>query len=173
MCQASSCATSPLMGCRTAGKSLLLIKNKDDSSKDRLVWKWIKGAATTQLDFGNPTTTAHYGLCIYDNTGLRGTMDVPPDSNKWVAISTKGYKYTDKTASQSGAFKIKLKGGDANKSKALVKGRGLALMDPIDAMNLTLPVKVQLVNNSNGICFESNFATMKLNTTEKFKAKAP
>ena len=24
---------------------------------------------------------------------------------------------------------------------------------------LTLPVKVQLVNNSNGICFESNFST--------------
>jgi hypothetical protein len=174
MCLASSCATAPLGGCRTSEKGLLLIKNKDtDDSKDRLVWKWIKGQTTSQMEFGDPTMTAHYGLCIYDaGNNLVGTMDVPP-SSLWVPISDKGYKYFDLSATNDGAFKIKLKGSTKPKAKALVKGRGVGLPDPINTMALALPVKVQLLNNENGICFETNFNTAKVNTTAKFKAKSP
>jgi hypothetical protein len=175
MCAASSCASTPLSMCRTAQKSLLLIKNKEpDDAKDRLVWKWIKGLATSQMDFADPTTTAHYGLCIYAGTasGLVGTMDVPPSSN-WTPISDKGYKYLDLNSSQDGAFKIKLKGSTQPKSKALVKGRGIQLTDPLSATPLPLPVTVQLVNNQTGICFQSVFMTPKLNTEAKFKAKTP
>ena len=133
MCLASSCASSPLAGCRPAGKSLLLIKNKvGDDAKDRLVWKWIKGQATSQIEFADPTTTASYGLCIYDGgSSLIGTMDVPPSPN-WTPISDKGYKYLDLTSSQDGAFKIKLKGSTQPKSKALVKGRGVQLPPTVE-----------------------------------------
>ena len=125
------------------GAKSLLLSRTDPDTKDRLVWKWIKGAATTQTDFGNPTTSASYALCVYDNTGLVGTMDVPPDSNKWVAIGLKGYKYTDLTATEDGAFKLKLKGNDsAPKSKALVKARGMDQMDPLNDGPLVLLVKV-------------------------------
>ena len=46
-------------------------------------------------------------------------------------------------------------------------------MDPIDSAALTLPVKVQLVNNDNGLCFEANYTAAKNNSTSKFKAEAP
>src|SRR5207249_3129611 len=39
----STCASVPLMGCRTAGKSILQLKQNLDDNKDKLVWKWIKG----------------------------------------------------------------------------------------------------------------------------------
>jgi hypothetical protein len=45
------------------------------------------------------------------------------------------------------------------------------LPDPINTMELTLPVKAQLVNHDNGICFEANYTTFKKNTTAQFKAK--
>src|SRR5262249_38806272 len=127
VCLSSFCGTAPLTGCRTAQKSLLLIKNNStNDDKDRLVWKWIKGMATSQTEFGDPQTSATYSLCVYSNdTSLVGTMDVPPDGTKWQQISDKGYKYTDLTHSEGGAFKIKLKGSTVSKSKALVKARGV------------------------------------------------
>ena len=46
LCFSGDCPVNPV-SCRTAGKNKLLIKNKTDDSKDKLVWKWTKGAATT------------------------------------------------------------------------------------------------------------------------------
>jgi hypothetical protein len=174
MCLASTCSLTPLATCRTAQKSLLLLKNKMPDDKDRLVWKWIKGMSTSQLEFADPTSTSSYALCIYDTGGanLIATMDVPASSTKWSAISDKGYKYDDPAHTADGAFKIKLKGSTANKSKALVKGRGAELPDT-DTAAITLPVKVQLVNNGNGKCFESTFTAAKTQTSSKFKAKSP
>jgi hypothetical protein len=40
--------------CRTAGKSQLLVKDDANDGKDRLVWKWTQGAATTQTEFADP-----------------------------------------------------------------------------------------------------------------------
>ena len=45
------------------------IKDRADDSKDQLKWKWTKGAATTQPDFGDPLGTTTYALCVYDHTG--------------------------------------------------------------------------------------------------------
>ena len=45
-------------GCRAAGKSLLLLKNDaSDDSKDKLIWKWLKGAETSLADLGAPAGT--------------------------------------------------------------------------------------------------------------------
>src|SRR4030095_13440566 len=110
------------MNCRTAAKSLLLMKNKASDDKDGLVWKWIKGDATSQMEFADPTLTAYYALCIYQNdSDLVGTMDIPPGSN-WTPLGTKGYKYFDATNAADGASKIKLKGSTSSKSKILIKG---------------------------------------------------
>ncbi|MGH3641852.1 MAG: hypothetical protein ACRDUX_22810, partial [Mycobacterium sp.] len=41
--------------CRSAGKSILLLKNNtSDDSKDKLIWKWLKGAGTTLGELGTP-----------------------------------------------------------------------------------------------------------------------
>ena len=103
---------------------------------------------------------------------------VPPGGGLWSPISTKGYKYKDKPGTNSGITKVILKGNqNPNKAKALVKGKGLNLDDIPDATDTTkdldLPVKVQLVNEDNGKCFEANYgmADIKKNVPGKFKAK--
>ena len=59
-----SCPATPAAGCRTAGRSDLLLKG--ESGKEKLTWKWIRGAQTDVADFDNPAgTTGAYDLCLY------------------------------------------------------------------------------------------------------------
>ncbi|MFN8644166.1 MAG: hypothetical protein U0802_21860 [Candidatus Binatia bacterium] len=166
----SLCATTPAVGCRTAQKSVLVIKDNTTNSKDKLSWKWIKGQTTLQTEFGNPTVDANLAVCVYDNTGLLGEALVGPGAN-WAALSTKGWKYLDKAATQDGITKEILSGSSSNNSKVLVKGKGINLPDIAPA--LTLPVKVQLVSSTTGLCWESTFSGSIKNQSGLFKAKAP
>jgi hypothetical protein len=154
---------------------LLLIKNKADNSKDKLIWKWLKGAATTTAEFADPTATADYALCIYAGTTdtLRAQIHIPPSNTKWKATGTKGFKYKDATGVDDGTRKVVLKSGTAGKSKALLKGKGVNLPDPLDMGPLGTPVTAQLLNYQSGVCWETNFTTAKKDTTALFKAKAP
>ncbi len=182
-CLSSACPSGPSpVGtgpgqCRTAGKNLLLIKNKTDNSKDKLIWKWIKGAQTTQTDLQDPRTTADYALCIYQYTGttnaLIATINVPPDSSKWTTLGSKGFKFLDPSLADDVAQKIIVKGGSQGKSKMLVKGRWVNLPDPIDSGPLQFPVTVQLFNYQTGVCFNGTFNSALKNTTTLFKAKNP
>jgi hypothetical protein len=165
------CPDAPAAGCRTSQKSLFIVKDNMDDSKDKIIWKFIKGQNTSQSDFANPTATATYGFCIYENGALTGTAAVPPSPSLWATISTKGYKYKDKAGASFGIQKIILKGGADGKSKVLVKGKGAALPDPHPP--LTFPVKIQLVNGDNGICWESTFTSATKNVMGMFKAKVP
>ena len=166
------------MACASAAKNKLLIKNKADNTKDKLVWKWIKGDATTQVQFADPTTTASYALCFYAGatpTLIEG-LSVPPAGGKWSAISTKGYKYKDPSGTNDGVTKIIVKGGAAGKSKALVKGKGANLPDFDSDLPIAmgdLPMTVQLRNNSNGLCWGGSFASPKKNQADQFNAKTP
>jgi len=174
-CLSTPCPAVPQGGCRTSGKSLLLIKNKTDNSKDKLIWKFIKGAATTQADLQDPRSSADYALCIYAGTtdALVAAINVPPSNSKWSVLGTKGYKFLDPSLADNGAQKIIVKGGAAGKSKMLVKGRGANLPDPIDSSSLPLPVEAQLINYQTGVCFDTVFSNALKNTTTLFKAKNP
>ena len=174
---ARAAATGPAShrgNCLTSDKSLLLIKNDaDDDTKDKLIFKWIKGAATTVEDFGAPAGTTSYALCLYAGTTDTsiGVATIAPNMTFWTA-TTPGFKYKDPGGSSSGIQKVLLKSGEADKSKALVKGKGGGLPDP-PAGPLPLPVTAQLVNNANDVCYEGVFNIIKKNDTEQFKAKNP
>ena len=173
------CPESPTAGCRTAGKSLLVLKDSDNNASDKLAWKWLKGAATTQQEFGVPTGTSGYTLCIYAGTVAApiAQANVPPDPTKWQPISDKGWKYKDQSGAASGITKVLLKGGAAGKSKVLVKGKGEGLPDLFSGVlpvaSDEFPVSVQLLRNGTNLCWESAFAEsdVKKNTEELFKAK--
>lgn len=167
------CQPAPQVGCRTATKSLLLIKdNTSDNTKDKFIFKWIKGQDTTQGEFSNPTSTATYATCVYEAGALSFSLVVPPNGSLWTQIGTKGFKYKDLAGLQNGVQKVIVKGstGGSNKSKILVKGRGVALPDPLPPA-LTLPARVQVINSDSGLCWEANFATFKKSTASFFKAK--
>ena len=70
------------------------------TSKDKLVWKWLKGQATTFCDFGvsrrTPSGTTAYTLCVYSNTSAVLGVTIPTSSPNWTVIgANKGYKYKD------------------------------------------------------------------------------
>lgn len=167
----SLCTTAPLGGCKSSTKSILLVKDKTDNTKDKFVWKWILGTATSQTEFADPKTTAIYALCLYENSALSETIAILPSNTAWKTISTKGFKYTDKNGTQQGITKVLLRGSAESKAKILVKGKGSLLPDPVPA--LTLPVTVQLLNSDNGDCWEASYALpqIKKNQTGIFKAK--
>ncbi len=170
----SGCLPTPRT-CRTAAKSILLVKDRaDDNTKDKLIWKWIKGEATSQTEFGDPTATADYALCLYAGmpAGLVGQALIPASATNWLPLASKGYKYRDPNGTPSGVLKAILKGSTQNKSKALVKGKGDNLPDlplPLDG-----PVTVQLVNGDSGLCFGAEYSGAQLlrNQTGLLKAKA-
>ena len=176
ICFLGECPVNP-SSCRTAQKNKVLIKNKADNTKDKLVWKWTKGDGTTQPEFGDPLTTATYALCFYAGASptLINSATIPPAGGKWAAIGTKGYKYKDTTGANDGITKVIVKGGAAGKSKALVKGKGMNLPDFDSDMPFTtdLPLLVQLRNNSSGVCWQGSFATPKKDLADQFNAKTP
>jgi hypothetical protein len=169
MCLTDACPAAPQGGCRTSAKKLLMVKNKVDDNKDKLIWKFIKGDQTTQTEFGDPTATAAYALCIYSGASLRATLGVAPGPN-WTAIGDKGYKYKDQTYAQDGVGKIIVKGGGPGKTKALVKGKGVNLPSIIDSAGLGTNVTAQLLNHQSGVCWEATFTAPKKDTTALYKA---
>jgi cysteine-rich repeat protein len=176
---ASGCAFTaaprPALSCRAAGKAILLIKSNATPSKDKLVWKWLKGAATTFSDFGDlgtPSGTTAYTLCVYSGTSVALAVTVPDSSTKWTILgANKGYKYKDPTGADDGIQKVLLKAGAAGKAKAQLKGKGVN--QPATTLPLTTPVTAQLVNSENPICYTTSFASAKKNSPSQFKAKSP
>jgi hypothetical protein len=149
-------------GCRTSLKSKLKYKNNATDTKDKLGWKWLKGQATTQAESGDPTDTADYRLCVFRETSGAPTLlfgaNVPPSASLWSEIGTSGYKYNDTGATQEGVSKVLLKGGAADKAKIILKGKGMGLSDPTVPLAMgTTGILVQLTNESNSMCWESEF----------------
>ena len=137
------------------------------------MWKWLKGAATTLQEFGNPAGTTAHTLCVYAGTASIVVATIDPSATFWSPTGSTGLKYKGDTLSD-GIQKAILKSGDAGKAKAIIKGKGTVLPDP-PVGPFELPVTTQLVNNSNTVCFEAVFgmANVKKNEDDQFKAKAP
>jgi len=176
---ADACVSTPLApvsGCRTAEKSALLIKHKQLDFKDKLVWKWIKGQATTQAELGDPINSADYRLCVYAGTAASALVgvSVPANPTKWSEIPGNGYRYKDENTAVSGVRTILVKGSAQNKSKALVKGKGRGVFPDLPLAALPLPVTAQLVNSDTSVCFQAVYGSGDVikNDPDQFKAKA-
>jgi hypothetical protein len=171
----------PLGGCRTPAvgqKASLQLKDKTPDSKDQLQWKWSKGSVTAKADFGDPTTTTHYQLCIYDSTDLILSATIPAGGTCgtkpcWKS-KPKGYDYKNKLAAPDGIAQMKLQAGlVAGKAQIQVKGKGDLLDDP--AFPIAQPVTVQLFN-TDGVCWEATYSAPAIKNTAsptaQFKDKA-
>lgn len=157
---------SPAGGCRLAEKSILLVKTA--AGKEKIIWKWIKGAQTMQSELGDPTSATDYALCVYSGATASNVAAVPWSASLWSPISDKGYLYKD-GGSADGVEKILLKGGDPSKAKALVKSKGSGI--PVPPLPFTLPVIVQLVSSDGDACFEATYNSAIKETPTQFKAK--
>lgn len=167
---------APVMTCRQAGLTSLSIKQNADDAKDALSWKWSKGEATTVADLSDPTSTADYRLCIYDDNGLvtSATLDAgslcAADKPCW-SSNAKGFKYSDKGLSHDGIKSAVLASGEADAAKVSIKGKGVNLPDPM--LPVTGTVTVQLHNDHTNVCIGSTFSGEEIgkNEAEQLKAK--
>jgi cysteine-rich repeat protein len=143
----------PRTGCRAAGTSRLFLDDEPDHSRDTLVWKWLHGEATSAGEFGDPTSTTGYGLCVYE--GASGSfvtgVAVPADGVKWTA-TPRGFAYHDAAGSADGVRSIRLSGGTARAAKAVVRAGGASLPH-MWLGSLGAPLTAQLINTDDATCW--------------------
>ncbi|MFT4572123.1 MAG: hypothetical protein ACI8TX_003162 [Hyphomicrobiaceae bacterium] len=177
------CDAIPAVGCRAAGKGVVLIKDKG-GDKDVFKFKWLKGEETALGDFLDPTTVGtDWSICTYDaSASLQPLSDAGfvsggtcSGKDCWKATSDKGFIYKRKNKFIEGINKVKLGIGAAGKAKVLVTGKGNLL--PTPTLPLTGPVRVQLIAD-DGIsqeCWDVEFTELKVNDAALVKAtfKAP
>jgi endoglycosylceramidase len=177
------CGDVPAVGCRrpvAANTGILAITEAATAAKDRLQWTWAKGAATTTADFGDPTASTSYRLCVYDreagvprlvaSTGLAagGTCNGKPC---WRATST-GFRYTDKNAAIEGVRQVVLKAGAAGRSKIQVRAQGPKLAVPPLPFAQGPTTTVQL-RSSGGVCWEADYSPpTRRNQADQFNDRA-
>lgn len=179
-CRLELCGAAPTGGCRGTAllKASLKIKNVVPNTKDQLQFKWGNGDATMLAEYGDPTTTATYVVCVYDSSAnpqplLQASAPAGGICKNgkacWKATTT-SYKYNDGLYTPDGLQGLQLKEGLVNgKAQIQVKGRGINLLPP--TLPLTPPVTVQVRNTQTGICWDAAFPTPDDNDTDSFKAK--
>jgi hypothetical protein len=168
------CQPMPNASCRTALQGQLQIHDNVKDAKDKLVWKWLKGAETPLADFGMPTDATRYSLCLYKGElpallaelALLGGAD-------WTAKSDKGFTYADKTGTPQGVKTALLEPGAQDKAKILLKAGGENLPDGLLPLGSSVPIVAQLVRADVETCWSASFegATVTSDTAALFKAK--
>jgi hypothetical protein len=176
-CSAGVCVgtPTPLAACKAPllpGKAQLTVKDNALPTRDSLVWRWTKGAATSLADFGDPTAAASYELCVFDQHAGVPTLaldaKIPAGAN-WQAFS-KGFKYRDRTLASDGVTAVLLKTGADGQAGIVVRAKGANLATPALPFGQDPTVTVQLVGAN--ACWEARYSTHVLNVSGVFKAKA-
>lgn len=167
------CPATPRTDCRAARKSVLVLRQGATPARNRLTWKWIRGAALAPSDLPSPMGSAGYALCLYSGAGqaLIAAAQLPAGSS-WNALPAKGYRYRDTPESAGGLQKALLRSGADGKSKGFAKGKGSHLVLP-PLGNLPLPLAAQLLSPQGGACLGSLFdaGAVISNDARRFKAK--
>ena len=175
----AGCPASARVGCRTAEKSLFDFRDSPIDAKDRLIFKWTRGQATSQADLASPLSTAQYDLCVYGAGGtvLGNELNAPADGLKWKIAGTRGYTYKDKFLVEDGTQKIVLRGNDADRARVIWKGKGenLPTVPPgaLPVPGAGFPMVVQVSNSDTGVCFETSFGSVDVvkNEADQLKLK--
>ncbi|MFQ5665886.1 MAG: hypothetical protein ACE5I7_05575 [Candidatus Binatia bacterium] len=181
-----ACPATPLAGCRTPLKSRFLLKDKtvanaaDPDKRDRLVWKWLRGPATTFAELGNPVANlSSYSLCVYDESAGTPTLVLSAGAPAggtcrngkpcWQRLGTAanptGYRYRNADLTPDGLLKIVLRKGDTPGGQARVvvigKGANLPLPLPVGTtyFNQDTTAIVQFIKSDGGICWEARYAS--------------
>lgn len=172
-CPATPAALATCFETSSPGRSKLTIN--EGGFKDSLVWSWAKGVDVDKAaDLANPTTSADYVLCVYDETSntpsLVTELDVAAGGNCFVAAcwleTPTGYLYRHKYGKAS---QLQLTAGVAGKAKISLKST-IGFSAPALPLQKDSKVSVRLHNLGNGKCFGANFSNSTLSSATSFKA---
>lgn len=165
------CEGLPRADCGATWRSRLAISRSDSSASLRTAaWRWWRGKAE-RGDFGAPLELTEYAFCLYDASGLRLSLSVPPGSlcsdgaGCW-RVTRRGFRYLDRQGLAQGMRTVVLQSGDGTADiGATARGPNL----PMLALPLTTPVTVQLVTGE-GRCWAARFLNPRVNTERRFRA---
>ncbi len=165
----TACPTAPTVGCTAAGKSKIVIKDKDKDKGDKFIWK-AKGMNVDPVELGDPSVSDVLDICVYDAAGKLLGGSLPTGTPAW-KITGSGAVYKDKTANILGVKVAKAKTSTAGKGLILAKAKGTRLFTP--TVPVALPVTAQAKNDATGGCWESVFTLGDVTKNEngKFVAK--
>jgi len=182
---AMGCPATPLAGCKSPvaplASSLASKEGGAPGTKDKLTWKWGKGAATSHADFGDPLATDAYRVCMYGgSSAVVFEATLPPGGTCagkpcWKQVGSvsqpKGYQYADKAGAVGGITSLKLGPGIDGKAKIGLTAKGSALQPP--PTPVVFPLRVQL--SAAGQCWETVYdaADASKNELGQVKAKGP
>ena len=157
--------------CRGAAKSKLLIADRGDDG-DKIVWKWLRGASTSNAELADPLSTATYDLCLFAGSpaAVIAEAQVAPNAQDWSAVSDRGYLYQN-TGGDGTIRKIVLKNSDSDLSTIIVKAKGANLTE-LPLLSGT-PILVQLHNSQSDACWSSTFDAGDPSAVGKFKSSVP
>lgn len=182
-----ACGATPAAGCLLPEKASLFSSEKS-AGKEKLKVSLKKLVdAVAQSDFGDPVNgSTSYAVCIYDEMNqLVGEMSVARAGQNcgkkpcFGAVSTKGYKFGDKSGTSDGITKMSMGGGAAGKGKLSVGGGNNAAKGVNSlptgiaaALQSNSSARVQILTR-DAACFEGVLTQVKTADGEQFKAAGP
>jgi hypothetical protein len=179
------CETGPREDCRRPRdptEAKLVLQDSAKEAKDRLHWIWGAGEATTAAEFGDPTATDDYTLCVFDGPPAAPRLFLQAaapaggacgDDSCWVPkgkpAGAAGFAYRDRgLLVPDGLGAIRLRPGRDGRARITLTGRGANLGLP-SPMNVTVPVTVQLAG-AHGRCFAATYTAAKTDREQTFVA---
>ena len=182
-----ACSPAPLSGCReqvVEKRGAFRFREASNPNSNSLAWRWLKGEATSNAEFGDPLTDTSYAFCVYDSSPLISepliATVVPPAGTcgptaipcwkEYIGGAGPPLRYFDGGRARGGIEEIRLKPGkNAGETLVTLRARGPALALP--ATPLTPPVTVQL-QGSHGECFTAAYeAFIRKNRDGRFQAR--
>jgi outer membrane protein assembly factor BamB len=181
-----TCAVGPRNDCEaplTSTGSLLKLGDDPVTNVDRVNWKWGASSGVADAAVGDPRLETDYAICLFDDTGgtanLVWSRELPglglcgnrPCWQESKKAGSPDFKYLDKADGPLGrtTTRLKLRAGDAQQAKIVLKGKGPGIALP--TLGLTAPVRMEL-RSSEGPCFTASYdADIQDNTPTFFKAK--
>lgn len=156
---ALACPPAPLAACRVAGQNSLSVTRASSPASNRLTWSWSGGSPTLASEFGDPTATSGYELCVYDATGLVASFAVPAagtcDGRPCWQTTASGFQYKGHGSGAAGVRTMTLSSSGKPSARVRLEARGADLPGPI--LPLAAPLTVQLAPADGSVCFESVF----------------
>ena len=170
----TGCDLTPRAGCQTppARGAAIAIALHGRSARGRIDWRWNAKTGSTAVDFGNPTTSTDYALCVYDGNATLVASALAPAAatcrgkSCWAKTRT-GFRYADAksgTGIRSVTLAVTPKGTVSTRLTAGGARLGVPAL-PVAGMPLT----AQLVNG-NGACWSAAFGSARKNSARLLKA---
>ncbi len=164
---------TPSTNCQPAAQAAVQLREDPNFFRDALKFTW-KGGPVVLADLGDPLQTTRYELCVYDASGVRMAMGVPPGSG-WSFLGSssapRGYQFKDRSALHEGVSQIRLTASSIGKASLKLQGKGPYV--PRTTLPFGLPVTAQLYA-SDGSCWDTEFgvAATRRNEAGFFSGRA-